>query len=401
MTFPRIAAPIYLDHAATTPCDPEVVAAMLPYFTTAFGNPSSFYQLGQEARAAVDGARRTVARILSCAPAEIVFTSGATESNNLALKGVARAVRHAATGEVAPHIIVSAVEHYAVLAAATSLRRDGFTVSEVGCDASGIVDPVAIAAAMRPETCLVSVMYANNEVGAIQPIAEIASVAQARGVPLHTDAVQAAGALPLAVDDLGVDLLSLTGHKFYGPKGIGVLYVRRGTQLRYLQDGGGQEDGRRGGTENVPLIIGFATALDLADRRRDADRAQLAARRDRLAAAIRVAVPDVRINGPAADEQRLPHILNLTIPGVGNDTVLMGLDLHGIAAAAGSACTTGRSEPSHVLRAMGRTEDDCRASLRLSVGRGTSPEDVDRAAAVLAETVNRARALGGAGVSAR
>jgi len=331
---------IYLDHAATTPLDPEVLAAMLPYFTERYGNPSSIYQLGQESRAAIDQARSACARVLGCDPGEIIFTSGATESDNLALRGVAWGVGLADRESAAkPHIVTTAIEHHAVLHTAQSLERQGFTVSYVAPDSRGVIDTGAIAAAVRPETCLISVMYANNESGAIQPLQEIAGVSRERGVPLHTDAVQAAGSLPLDVDALGVDLLSLSAHKFYGPKGIGLLYVRRGTPLDFQQKGGGQEQGRRGGTENVPGIVGLGTALVRADGWRDAYAGHCARLRDRLADGLFASIPDARLNGPSDPSLRLPNNLNVTIPGIQGETLLLSLDVLGVAASAGSACS--------------------------------------------------------------
>lgn len=386
---------IYLDHAATTPVDSEVLAVMLPYFSESFGNPSSVYRLGQEARAALDRARTSVATSLGCRTSEIIFTSGATESNNLALKGVAWKRRLERGSGTVPHLITTAIEHHAVLHAAESLRDQGFDLTIVGCDEEGIVDPAEIEAAVRPETCLISVMYANNEVGAIQPIAEIGAIARKHGIPFHTDAVQAAGALPLRVDDLQVDLLSLSAHKFYGPKGVGVLYVRSGTPIKYQQDGGGQEEGRRGGTENVPLIVGFAAALEKAEWLREASNARSASLRDQLLAGIREAIPDVQVNGPLDPARRLANNLNVAIPGVQGETILLGLDMQGVAASAGSACTTGNSEPSHVLRAMGFDDDRCRASLRFTVGRDNTSDEIDEAVDVLAETVGRVQSLAG------
>jgi cysteine desulfurase len=387
---------IYLDHAATTPVDAEVLAVMMPYFTEVFGNPSSIYRVGQEGRAALDRARTSVATTLGCRSSEIIFTSGATESNNLALKGVAWHNRLASDPSAQPpHIVTTAIEHHAVLHATETLRRQGFGVTVVGCDGEGMVDPAAVAAAIRPETCLISVMYANNELGTIQPIAEIGALARAHGIPFHTDAVQAAGALPLRVDDLNVDLLALSAHKFYGPKGVGILYVRSGTPITYQQDGGGQESGRRGGTENVPLIVGLAAALEKAELLRDASNARSANLRDRLLAGIREAIPEALVNGPLDPARRLANNLNMAIPAVQGETVLLGLDLHGIAASAGSACTTGNSEPSHVLRAMGFSDDRCRASLRFTVGRDNTIDEMDETVEVLAETVGRAQSLAG------
>jgi cysteine desulfurase len=386
---------IYLDHAATTPVHPSVVEAMLPYFTDRFGNPSSLYQLGQEGRAALDRARASVARVLGCQPAEILFTSGATESDNLALIGTVWERRLRLPDGPVPHVVTTQIEHHAVLHAAQWLERQGFAVTYVPVDGQGFVDPDDVARAILPETCLVSVMTANNEVGAIQPIAEIGRVARDRGVAFHTDAVQAAGTLPLKVDDLNVDLLSLSAHKFYGTKGIGILYVRRGTPLAYQQHGGGQEGGRRGGTENVAGIVGLAVALERAEAvRPDYDR-HCASLRDRLLAGLLEDVAGVALNGPADFERRLANNLNVAIDGVQGETVLLSLDMQGIAASAGSACTTGNAEPSHVLRALGYSEDRCRASLRLTLGWSNTAEQMDETVDVLADTVSRIRELSG------
>ena len=390
---------IYLDHAATTPTDPAVVEAMLPYFTQQFGNPSSIYRLGQDARAALDRARASVARVIGARTSEIIFTSGATESNNLALRGVAWAVRLRRPDGPVPHIITSAVEHHAVLHTLDALERHGFAVTRVPCDRHGRVDPGDIEAAIRPETCLISVMYANNEVGTIQPITEIGALARSRGIPFHTDAVQAAGVLSLDVTGLNADLLALSAHKFYGPKGVGLLYVRKGTPIEFQQEGGGQESGRRGGTENVPLIVGLAEALSRADANRDAYSAFCRSLRDLLWEEIEARIPDVALNGPPLDGHRLPNNLNFSIRGVQGETILLSLDMGGVAASAGSACTTGNSEPSHVLLASGLDEAAARTSLRFTVGRGNSEAEIEEAVGVLVEAVERVRALSGLGAT--
>ncbi len=386
---------IYLDHAATTPVDPAVVEAMLPYFTERFGNPSSIYQLGQDSRAALDRSRAVIAGVLGCRPSEIVFTSGATEADNLALSGVAWHRRLADPAGVAPNIVTTAIEHSAILATARWLERQGFAVSYVPCNEEGLVSVTEVTAALRPETCLISVTYANNEVGSIQPISEIGALARARGIPFHTDAVQAGGSLPLRVDDLNVDLLTLAAHKFYGPKGVGLLYVRQQTPITYQQHGGGQESGRRGGTENVPLVVGMAVALDQAERGRGAYNAHCAALRDRLLDGLRSAIPEVALNGPAAREGRLANNANVSLPGVQGETVLLSLDMHGIAASAGSACAVGNTQPSHVLQAMGLSDERIRSSLRFTVGWSNTPEQIDETVDVLMETVERERSLAG------
>ncbi|HYI16523.1 MAG TPA: cysteine desulfurase family protein [Thermomicrobiales bacterium] len=381
---------IYLDHAATTPVDPRVLEVMLPFFNERFGNPSSIYTLGQDARAGLDWARGTMAGLLGCRARELVMTSGATESNNLAIKGVAWWHRFNAP-ERGNHIVVSAIEHHAVLHAAEALVPHGFEVSLVEPDRDGLVQPEAVEAALRPDTCLVSVMYANNEIGTIQPIREIAAMAHERGITVHTDAVQAAGALPLDVDDLGVDLLSLSAHKFYGPKGTGLLYVRRRTPIEWQQHGGGQEGGSRGGTENVPLLVGMAAALALATDEQDERTAKLTRLRDRLIDGILERVPDSRLNGHP--QQRLPNNVNLSFAGVEGETLLLNLDMLGIAASSGSACSTGSTEPSHVLTALGLGPEIARGSLRLTLGKDTTDAEIDRATEAVVETVERVRQL--------
>lgn len=386
---------VYLDHAATTPLDPIVLAAMEPYLTGAFGNPSSLYRLGQEARSAVDTARAQAAAVLGCSPGEILFTSGATESNNLALRGVAWAARLATSENPPPHIVTTAIEHHAVLHTAESLALQGFRVTFVQPDHEGIVSPANIAAAIEPDTCLISVMLANNETGAIQPVAEIASIAQERAIPFHTDAVQGAGLLPLEVDALGVDLMALSAHKFYGPKGVGLLYVRNGTPIDYQQTGGGQEQGRRGGTENVAGVVGMGVALQRAESFRAPYANHCRAMRNQLAEGIFAALPETILNGPPLDGPRLPNNLNVSIPGIQGETLLLALDLLDVSASAGSACTTGNSEPSHVLTAMGRSEEMCRSALRFTVGRGTTAEDISAAVEAIVEAATRVHSLAG------
>ncbi|MDP9372008.1 MAG: cysteine desulfurase [Chloroflexota bacterium] len=382
---------IYLDHAATTPVDPAVIAAMLPYWRAGWGNPSSLYGAGRAARAAVDEARAAVAAVLRCAPNEIIFTSGGTEGDNLALKGVVEA---AAAGGRGTHLITTAIEHHAVLHAAEYLERHhGTAVTCLPVDAEGFVDPAAVEAAIRPDTCLISVMYANNEIGTIQPLARIGAVARAHGIPFHTDAVQAAGSLPLDVGALGVDLLTLAAHKFYGPKGAGVLYVRAGTPLLYQQQGGPQEGDRRGGTENVAAIVGLAHALERAEEGRAAYNAHCRALRDRLIGGLLAAIPGARLNGPRDDARsdRLPNNVNVAFPGVEGESLIIALDLLGIAASSGSACTTGATEPSHVLRAIGVPEKAIAGSLRLTLGRDNTPEQIEEVLAVLPDIIGHLR----------
>lgn len=380
--------PIYLDHAATTPVDPAVIAAMLPYWRDDWGNPSSLYAAGRAARAALDDSRAAVARVLGCAPNEIVFTGGGTEGDNLALKGVIDAAR--LRGEPT-HLITTAIEHHAVLHAADYLEAFGTAVTRLPVDAEGFVDPAAVEAAIRPETRLISIMHANNEIGTIQPIAELAAVARRHGIPFHTDAVQAAGSLSLDVRELGVDLLALAAHKFYGPKGVGALYIRNGTPIVFQQQGGPQEGDRRSGTENVAGIVGLATALTRAEAARPDYNTGCRALRDRLIAGILSTIPDSRLNGPC-DERRLANNVNVAFAGVEGESLIIALDLAGIAASSGSACTTGATEPSHVLRAIGVREAQINGSLRLTVGRDTTTAEIDTVLALLPDLIARLRA---------
>ena len=375
-------ARIYLDHAATTPARPEVVEAMVPLLEGC--NPSSLHAEGRTARAAVDDARETVARVLGATPREIVFTGGGSEADVLAVVGAARAAR-----ERGRHVVTTAVEHHAVLHAADVLERDGWRVTRLPVDARGLVDPGAFAAALTPETTLAAVILANNEIGVIQPVAQLAEIARSRGVLFHTDAVQAAGWLPLDVNALGVDLLALSGHKFHGPKGAGVLYVRRGTPLEPLIVGGGQEHGLRAGTENVAGIAGFATALKLAEAERAETAPRVAALRDRLEAGILAAIPDAVVNGAGAP--RLPGILSVAFAGAPSDALLIRLDLEGIAASAGSACAAGSLEPSHVTAALGLGERYRLGVVRFSLGRRTTAAEIDTVLAKLPAVVASVR----------
>jgi cysteine desulfurase len=374
-----------MDHAATTPVDPAVLAAMLPYFIDHFGNPSSIYRLGRQSFDALETAHETVARMLGCRPVEIIFTGGGSEADNLAIKGVAYAKRRRGN-----HIITTAIEHHAVLNTCQQLEREGYRVTYLPVDATGLVNPADVAAAITDETALVTMMYANNEVGTIQPIAEIGRICRERRVPFHTDAVQAAGILDLDVNTLGVDLLSLSAHKFYGPKGVGVLYVRQGTRIQPQILGGSQERSRRAGTENVPGAVGAAVALERAQATRVEESARLTTLRDRLLSAI-LRIPDTRLTGHP--EQRLPNNASVAFAGVEGESLLLNLDLIGVAASSGSACTTGSVEPSHVLMAMGVSESAARGHLRLTLGHSTTDADVDFVVEHLPAIVERLRAL--------
>ncbi|MDY4474538.1 cysteine desulfurase family protein [Mitsuokella sp.] len=373
--------PVYLDYAATTPTDERVLAAMLPYFTQHFGNPSSLYSFGRETRRAVALARRQVAELLGASPEEIFFTSGGSESDNWLIKGVA-----AARGR--GHIVTTAVEHHAVLRACASLPTDRFSVTYLPVDAKGRVAPEDVEAALRPDTILVSIMMANNEVGTIEPIAAIGAICRQQGILFHTDAVQAAGHLPIDVQQLQVDALSLSGHKLYGPKGIGALYLRRGLAVSPLICGGEQERSQRAGTENVPGIVGLGRAAGLAQQEMPAETERLLSLRTRLLQGVQV-IPGVRLNGDA--QQRLPGNVNLAISGVDQETLLIRLDLMGFAVSAGSACSAGSLEPSHVLLAMGQSPDEARSALRITLGRFTTEADVDAFTASLCQAVAEIR----------
>lgn len=379
---------VYLDHAATTPADPQVVQAMLPYFTEQFGNPSSVYRLGRAALQAVDNARSTVASILGCSPKEIIFNGGGSESDNLAIKGAALAQRERGKGN---HIVTSAIEHSAVLHTCEYLEARGFEVTVLGVDGDGLLAPEEFRAALRPETALASIMYANNEIGTVQPIAELGALCRERGILFHTDAVQAGGSLPLDVNRLNVDLLSLTAHKFYGPKGTGILYARHGTPLLPLINGGGQERRRRAGTENVPGIVGFAEALRLAEERRPSYVEHCLALRERLVEGVLHTIPFTSLNGHRAT--RLPNNANLRFECVEGESVLLLLDQQGFCASAGSACSAGSVEPSHVLTALGIPSQSALGSVRFTVGRSTTEAEIDKLLDVLPPIMERLRSM--------
>jgi len=378
---------IYLDHSATTAVDPRVVDAMLPFFSTYYGNPSSLYSVGTYARKALEQARATVAAVIGARPNEVIFTSCGTESDNLALRGAVLAARKRGN-----HIITSAVEHHAVSHTCAQLEQEfGFQVTTIDVNRDGLVDPDDVARAIRPETSLISIMYANNEVGTIEPIAEISRIARSRQIPFHTDAVQAPGLLPLNVDELGVDLMSLSGHKFYAPKGIGVLYVRSGTPVLPIQTGGGQERNQRAGTENTAFIVALARALQLAEDARSAEVPRLRALRDRLVDGILARVPDALFTG--SREHRLASHASFVFPGVEGEAVILKLSMLEIGASSGSACSSGDEGPSHVLSAMGYQHPVARGSLRLTLGRENTEQDVDYVLAELPGVIAALRAM--------
>ncbi len=360
---------VYADHGATTPVDRRVVEAMLPYFSERFGNASSIHAWGQAAREAVDAAREQVARAIAASSAEIVFTSGATEADNFAVTGAALA--NEARGR---HVITSAVEHHAVLEPCRFLESRGFEVTYLPVDWMGRVDPDAVRGAVRDDTVLVSIMHANNELGTIQPVAEIGRLARERGILMHADAAQSVGILPVDVNELSVDLLSLSAHKRYGPKGVGALYVRKGARLQRIQHGGAHERHRRAGTENVPGIAGFGEALRLALDLMPDEADRLRAFRDRLRAGL-AEIPGAHLNGDPVDG--LPGTVSVSFEGTDSESLLIALDFRGIAASSGSACTSGSLEPSHVLRAIGLPPEVAKGTVRLSLGRWTTAAEVD------------------------
>jgi cysteine desulfurase len=379
---------IYLDYAATTPLDPRVLEAMLPYMTERFGNPNSIHSFGREARLAIDEAREKIAQLLNCQPSEIVFTSGGTESDNLALRGVAEAYRQKGN-----HIITTAIEHHAVLRTCKALEDMGFSVTYLPADEHGLVSPEQVAEAVNERTILVSVMHANNEIGTIEPVAEIVKAVKEKrpDILVHTDAVQTVGHISVDIQELGVDLLSFSAHKFYGPKGVGGLFIRKGVRLVPQLTGGGQERNRRSGTENVAGIVGMAKALEIAIAEMSNELPRLQSLRDELIAGVLNRIPDSQLNGHPT--QRLPHNANFSFRGIDSETLLLQLDMHGIAASSGSACSSGSLEPSHVLLALGLDYELAISSLRLTLGRFTSHEHILRVLDLLPNIVERLRTL--------
>ena len=384
---------IYLDYAATSPMLPEVLEAMMPYLTGSFGNPSGVYATGREARKAVEQARRQAAEFLGAEPSEILFTSGGTESDNMAIRGAMLAA-----AEKGRHLITDAIEHHAVLHTCEALEKQGFEATYLQPDREGVIAPESVRKAIREDTVLISVMTVNNEIGTVEPVAEIGRIAREAGAVFHTDAVQAAGMMRLDVRQTGADLMSLSAHKFHGPKGIGCLYVRQGTRLDGILSGGAQERGLRPGTENVAAIVGMGAAMEIARRDMDAALARIRRLRDRLITRVLSDVPDSFLNGPepdAAGEKRAANNAHFSFAGIDGEALLLRLDLAGIAASAGSACTAGSMEASHVLKAVGLDDGRIRSGIRLTLGRETTEEEIDQASAAIAAIVADLRRMRG------
>ncbi len=377
---------IYLDYASTTPCDPEVIREMQPFFSEIFGNPASIHSFGREAKKAVDSARAAVAGVIGAQPHEIVFTGSGTEGNNTALKGIAYANRN--RGD---HIITSSIEHHSVIEPCEFLQRNGFTITYLPVDSNGMVDPEAVLKAITPKTILISIMHANNEIGTIQPISEIGRIARERGIPFHTDAVQTLGHIPVGVDNLNIDLLSASAHKFYGPKGIGFLYIRSGTRFSPFMHGGTQEKGRRAATLNVPGIAGLGKAIELAESRMAEEMQTLTAFRDKLISGILRNVKKARLNGHPG--MRLPGNVNFSFTNAEGELLLQHMDEEGIACSTGSACSAESMGPSHVLTALGLPADLIAGSLRMTLGRYVSEEDIDYVLEIIPKVVRKVRSM--------
>jgi cysteine desulfurase len=377
---------IYLDYAATTPTHPEVVKAMLPYFTEIFGNPSTIHTCGQQAKEAMEEARAKVANLIGASEEEVVFTGGGTEADNFAIKGIAYANENKGN-----HIITTPIEHHAVLETCHFLEKRGWEITYLPVDEYGLVDPDEVRKAITDKTVLISIMHANNEVGTIEPIAEIGKIAQEAGVYFHTDAVQTVGHLPINVTELGLDLLSLSAHKFYGPKGVGALYIRKGTRLIPFVHGGEQERGRRASTENVPGTIGLGKAVEIARQEMDEEAKRVTSLRDKLISGLRAQIDHIRLNGHP--RQRLPNNVNVSIFFAEGESMCLSLDLEGICVSTGSACSSGSLEPSHVMIALGLPPEQAHSSLRLTLGKWTTEEEIDRVLEVLPRIVSRLRAM--------
>lgn len=377
---------VYLDNAATTALSPRVLEAMLPYFTQHYGNPSSVHAFGREAKQGLDKARDQVAKALHCEPSEVIFTGCGTESDNTVLLGVAQRY-----GNKGKHIITTNVEHHAILHTCEYLEKQGYSVTYLPVDQDGLVTAEQVAAAIRPDTILVSIMFANNEVGTIMPIQEIGAVCKEKGVLFHTDAVQAVGHIPVDVQAMHIDMLSLSAHKFHGPKGVGALYCRKGIRLPSYIMGGAQEKGRRAGTENVAGIVGLGAAIELATEQLEENRAKMTALRDRLMTGIQARISEVKLNGHPTN--RLPNNVNFSFKYIEGESILLMLDMNGIAASSGSACTSGSLDPSHVLLALGLPHEIAHGSVRLTLGDETTAEDIDYTIDVLEKTVARLRAM--------
>lgn len=378
---------VYLDHSATTPVDAEVAALMMTYYTEKYGNPSSVHSFGREAKQALEQARTQVAELIGATAKEITFTSGGTEADNLAILGTAEALR-----KKGKHIITSAVEHHAVLETCEFLEKNGFELTVLPVDEEGIISINDLKKAIRPDTILISVMHANNEVGSIQPIAEIGKLAKENGITFHVDAVQSLGKIPINVVEMNVDLMTVSSHKIYGPKGVGALYIRKGVRVVPMVHGGGQEKRRRSGTENTPGIIGFGKACELAGQRMADDAEHQRKLRDKLIHEIPKRIEFVKVNGPLG-ENRLPNNVNVSIRYVEGESLLLSLDMLGIAASSGSACTSGSLDPSHVLLAMGLTHEIAHGSLRFTFGRQNTEEEVDYLLEQLPKIVERLRMM--------
>ena len=377
---------IYFDHAATTPVKPEVLAAMLPYFVEHYGNPSSIYGIGRDNREAVNAAREKIAAAIGAKANEIYFTGCGTEADNWAIKGTARAYK-----DRGRHIITSAIEHHAVLHTCAALEKEGFEVTYIKPDEYGIISPEDVEKAIRPDTVLISIMFANNEIGTVQDIAAIGEIAKAHKIVFHTDAVQAAGALKIDVKEMNIDMMSMSAHKLYGPKGVGALYIRSGVRPDIFLDGGAQERGRRGGTENVAGIVGFAKAMEIAMEGIEEKAAYISTMRDYLIEKIEEKIPYIKLNGHRT--QRLPNNVNFSFKFIEGEALLLSLDFKGIAASSGSACTSGSLDPSHVLLAIGLPHEIAHGSLRLTIGEETTMEDIDYVVESLVEIVDRLRKM--------